>query len=213
MKVNGNSTYVIPRTADAHFGSGESMFGKGVGEREMAELALKFSSPKTERDYRNRALFLVMSRTGLRAKEIVGLTFSNMVRTPEGEAVFCYEKKGGKIGYTMPGEEALQAVREYHEFTGVRSDYFFFSLPNRSMGGQRTPITTTSLRRIVQTWDVRTGRGRLIHPHALRHSVGQRVMDAAGSIAAQKVLGHSSPVTTARFYTRPVYDGLRYLQW
>ncbi|MBE8355692.1 site-specific recombinase, partial [Leptospira interrogans serovar Pomona] len=34
-----------------------------------------------------------------------------------------------------------------------------------------------------------------------------------GSIAAQKVLGHSTPVTTSKFYTKPYFDGSKFLTW
>ncbi|WP_413790051.1 tyrosine-type recombinase/integrase [Leptospira santarosai] len=56
------------------------------------ELVRQFSDPKTERDYRNRALLLLMSKTGLRAKEIVSLKFSQLFQAPSGEMLISYIK-------------------------------------------------------------------------------------------------------------------------
>jgi integrase/recombinase XerC len=60
---------------------------------------------------------------------------------------------------------------------------------------------------------VKTGKRKLASCHSLRHTAGQKVFDAKGSIAAQKLLGHSSPVTTALFYTKPYYDATDSLNW
>ncbi len=44
-----------------------------------------------------------------------------------------------------------------------------------------------------------------------QHTVGIRLLAEAGSIAVQKVLGHSSPITSNKFYTAPLYDASKYL--
>ncbi|PJZ47552.1 tyrosine-type recombinase/integrase [Leptospira saintgironsiae] len=188
------------------------MFGKGLTNESMRELTRRFSKPKTEEDYRNRAIFSILSKTGLRAKELVSLRFSNLVKAPTGETLITFTRKGGKLGFSVLPEESLQAVREYHGILNIKSDIFFLSRPKRNQS-TRTPLTTRSLQRIIGAWDVTTCQGRKVHPHALRHTVGQRMLDKAGSIAAQKVLGHSSPVTTAKFYTKPFLDGSEYLDW
>lgn len=188
------------------------MFGKGLTDKSMRELTNRFSKPKTEEDYRNRAIFSILSKTGLRAKELVSLRFSNLTKAPSGEILVTFIRKGGRLGFAVIPDESLQAVRKYHVACKIKSDMFFLSRPKRNQVN-RTPLTTRSLQRIVGSWDVTTCQGRRVHPHALRHTVGQKMLDTAGSIAAQKVLGHSSPVTTAKFYTKPFVDGSRYLKW
>ncbi|TGL35928.1 site-specific integrase [Leptospira koniambonensis] len=188
------------------------MFGKGLTDQTMQSLSKRFSKPKTEEEYRNRALFSILSKTGLRAKEIVSLRFSKLVKAPTGETLITFIRKGGHLGYAVIPDEALKAVRDYHKASKIQSDMFFLSRPKRNQSN-RTPLTTRSLQRIVGAWDVTTCQGRKVHPHALRHTVGQKLLDKAGSIAAQKVLGHSSPVTTAKFYTKPYFDGRQFLDW
>lgn len=188
------------------------MFGKGLTDQTMHSLFKRFSQPKTEEDYRNRALFSILSKTGLRAKEVVSLRFSNLVKAPTGETLITFTRKGGKLGFSVLPEESLKAVREYHRRFDIKSDIFFLSRPKRNQVN-RTPLTTRSLQRIIGAWDVTTCQGRKVHPHALRHTVGQKMLDKAGSIAAQKVLGHSSPVTTSKFYTQPYFDANKILIW
>ncbi|EMM77309.1 site-specific recombinase, phage integrase family [Leptospira santarosai str. 2000030832] len=178
----------------------------------MKELFDRFSTPVMEEDYRNKALLILISRTGLRAKEVVSLRFSNLLNGPSGEILIQYVKKGGKKGYSVLSEEILSIIRAYHKAYNIESDYFFLSRPKRHQK-QRTQLTTRSLQRIINSWNVTTCQGKKAHPHAIRHTVGQKLLEMAGSIAAQKVLGHSNPITTSKFYTKPYFDGSSYLKW
>lgn len=192
---------------------GESpIFGKGMTDEVMRELKERFTFPMTEEDYRNKAIFLLMSKTGLRAKETVSLRFSGIFKASSGENLIQYVRKGGKKGYSVLSEEIITAVKAYHSIANIISDHFFLSRPKRHQK-TRTPLTTRSLQRIVNSWNVKTCIGRTAHPHAIRHTVGQKLLEKAGSIAAQKVLGHSTPITTSKFYTKPYFDGSSYLEW
>ncbi|TGK17591.1 tyrosine-type recombinase/integrase, partial [Leptospira kmetyi] len=90
-------------------------------------------------------------------------------------------------------------------------DYFFQTLPKRNQT-IRSPLSKRGLQFIVSSWNVKTCQGRNVHCHALRHTVGIRLLSEVGSIAAQKVLGHSSPITTSKFYTLPYFDGSEFLK-
>ncbi|WP_040509944.1 tyrosine-type recombinase/integrase [Leptospira wolffii] len=188
------------------------IFGKGLTDQVMRELKERFSLTMTEEDYRNKAIFLLMSKTGLRAKETVSLRFSGIFKAPSGENLIQYVRKGGKKGYSVLSEEIITAVKAYHNAANIISDHFFLSRPKRHQK-TRTPLTTRSLQRIVNSWNVVTCTGKTAHPHSIRHTVGQKLLEKAGSIAAQKVLGHSTPITTSKFYTKPYFDGSSYLEW
>ncbi|MFA4793243.1 tyrosine-type recombinase/integrase [Leptospira kirschneri] len=192
--------------------SDSSMLGKGLTDLTMLELKRSFAQPIFERDYRNRALFSLLSTTGLRAKEVVSLKFSNLLISSSNETLVKYLKKGGLISYTVITNETLNFIREYHSKTKIKEDYFFLSLPGRNQF-RRSRLTTRGLQLIVNSWGVKTCAGKLVHPHALRHTVGAKLLETSGSIAAQKVLGHSTPVTTSKFYTKPYYDGSKFLTW
>ncbi|MBW0435216.1 tyrosine-type recombinase/integrase [Leptospira yasudae] len=186
-------------------------FAKGLTNETMRKLLNRFSNPITEENYRNRALFLFMPITGLRAKEIVGSKFSDLIEGPSNEILLKYRKKGGKIGFAVLPIDLIKKIREYHSKFQIESDFFFHSLPKRNQN-QRSSISKRGLQFIVSSWNVKTCQGRNVHCHAFRHTVGIRLLQEAGSIAAQKVLGHSSPVTTSKFYTQPFYDGSKHLR-
>ncbi|XDD44059.1 tyrosine-type recombinase/integrase [Leptospira sp. WS60.C2] len=188
------------------------MVGKGLTDATMRELALKFKNPQSERDLRDRLIFLLASSTGLRAKELVNLRFSNVTHSPEGDILVKYRKKGGKLGYTVIHLNILEEIKIYQTFIGEKSDYFLLSLPKKK-NGKRSALSTRGLQWIVNSWDVKTASGKLIHPHALRHTVAQKTFDHFGSIATQKLLGHSSANTTSNYYTRPYFNAGSVLNW
>lgn len=179
-----------------------SAFGKGLSDKTMRDLKKRFSMPITETDYRNRAIFSVMSQTGMRAKEVVSLKFSSILSSPEGEILIKYKKKGGKVAYSVLSEEMISHVMEYHSKFGIRSDFFFHSRPRKNQTN-RKPLSKRGLQYIIESWGVLTLQGRRIHAHSIRHSVGQKLMEKAGSIAVQKVLNHSSPVISSKYYLKP----------
>ncbi|MCR8649123.1 tyrosine-type recombinase/integrase [Leptospira interrogans] len=186
-------------------------FAKGLTNETMKNLLNRFSNPTTEENYRNHALLLFMSITGLRAKEIVGSKFSDLLEGPFGETLLKYRKKGGKIGFAVLPKDLSEIIKNYHSKFLIKSDFFFQSLPKRHQT-KRSPLSKRGLQFIVSSWNVKTCQGRNIHCHALRHTVGIRLLQKAGSIAAQQVLGHSSPITTSKFYTLPYFDGSEFLK-
>lgn len=188
------------------------MFGKGLTDETMSYLIQKFSNPISERDYRNLAIFLILSQTALRAKEAVNLKYSDLLKAPTNETLARYVKKGGRIAYSVISERCLKAVQEYHSKFDLKSDYFFLSLLRRNQI-QRSNLSTRGLQLIVNSWNVTTCSGRISHPHCFRHTVGSKLLETSGSIAAQLTLGHSTPITTSKYYCKPYFDGSKFLTW
>lgn len=190
-----------------------SLFGKGLPDATVRELIEQFSKPLDERTFRDRAILFVALKTALRAQELVQLRWSQAMETPEGDTLFRFLGKAAKVRYAAPGKEALDYVRDYHERFLRNSDHLFLSMPDRGRSNQRHPLSTRGLQKIVAAWDKVTCSGRSVHPHALRHTAVQKAMDLGGSIMAQKLAGHSSPMTTSKFYTRPFVDASSILDW
>ncbi|ALO25284.1 site-specific recombinase, phage integrase domain protein [Leptospira borgpetersenii serovar Ballum] len=82
IKEYQNRRTNVPRRSNPETGL---MLGKGLTDQSVIELSKRFSNPITERDFRNRAFFTLMSQTGLRAKEIISLRFSQLFYAPSGE--------------------------------------------------------------------------------------------------------------------------------
>nr|WP_230457454.1 tyrosine-type recombinase/integrase [Leptospira santarosai] len=192
--------------------SDTTMFGKGLTDETMKYLTQKFENPITERDYRNRAIFLILSQTALRAKEVVSLKFSNLLKAPTNETLARYVKKGGRIAYAVISEKCLQAIQEYHSKFDLKSDYFFLSLLRRNQKW-RSNLTTRGLQLIVNSWEVNTCSGRIVHPHCFRHTAGNKLLSTAGSMAVQTVLSHASVNTGIKYYLNPYFDGSKFLTW
>ncbi|WP_061218681.1 tyrosine-type recombinase/integrase [Leptospira weilii] len=191
---------------------GYTMFGKGLTDETMKYLTKKFANPISERDYRNLAIFLILSQTALRAKEAVNLKFSDLLKAPTNETLARYVKKGGRIAYSVISERCLNAVQEYHSKFDLKSDYFFLSLPRRNQNW-RSNLSTRGLQLVVNSWKVNTCSGKLAHPHCFRHTAGNKLLSTLGTIAVQKVLWHSNVETGARYYLNPYYDGSKHLTW
>lgn len=189
-----------------------SKFGKGLIDSEMKRLKQRFSRPTSEAEWRDKAAFLLMSSTGLRAREIVNLKFSCRVQINSGNIGFEYRRKGGKPYVAIPSREALRTIAEYHRRFGIESDFLLNTLPS-NVDSRRHQMTTRTLQRIIDNWKARRADGKKASPHSFRHTVGQRAFIKAGSIAAQKILGHSSPIITSKFYTLPYFDGSKILKW
>ncbi|WP_438266306.1 tyrosine-type recombinase/integrase [Leptospira alexanderi] len=188
------------------------MFGKGLTDETMKYLTKKFANPVSERDYRNLAIFLILSQTALRAKEAVNLKFSDLLKAPTNETLARYVKKGGRIAYSVISERCVKAVQEYHSKFDLKSDYFFLSLPRRNQNW-RSNLSTRGLQLIVNSWNVNTCSGKRVHPHSLRHTAGTKLLETSGSIAAQLTLGHSSNITTSKYYTKRFYNASMFLTW
>ncbi|MDL5246383.1 tyrosine-type recombinase/integrase [Leptospira weilii] len=191
---------------------GYTMFGKGLTDETMSYLTRKFANPVSERDYRNLAIFLILSQTALRAKETVNLKFSDLLKAPTNETLARYVKKGGRIAYSVISERCLKAVQEYHSKFNLKSDYFFLSLPRRNQNW-RSNLSTRGLQLVVNSWKVNTCSGKSAHPHCFRHTAGNKLLSTLGTIAVQKVLGHANVETGSRYYLNPYYDGSKHLTW
>ncbi|UZN08735.1 site-specific integrase [Leptospira santarosai] len=189
----------------------ETSIFKGLTDESVRTLIERFSSPKTEAEYRNRALLSLMLMTGMRAAEIVSLRFSKLLKAPTNETIISYIKKGGRVAYSVLPDETLNFIREYHAHINIESDYFFLSMPMRNQNN-RSNLRTRGLQKIVNSWGEKTCAGKLIHPHSIRHTSCTKMLEKAGTLAAQRLLNHTSLSSTIK-YTKQYIDGSKYLTW
>ncbi|MEI7014640.1 tyrosine-type recombinase/integrase [Leptospira licerasiae] len=166
-----SSLYPKSEQKDPNF----SLTENRLSEETLEKLYQDFSEPKTEEDYRNRALFLVMQELGLLAMEIVSLKLSDVSKDLSEQSYISYMGKCGKLKSSALSETSLIAVKEYHEKFGIDSDYFFVSRPRKNQKERRN-LTTRGLQLIVNSWNAHTLSGKLIHPQSLRNTVGQRLL-------------------------------------
>lgn len=145
---------------------------------------------------RNRALIMLLYRTGLRISEALDLAMKD-INLEIGALVVLHGK--GDRRRAVGIDEAT--TRELERWLKVRRA---FALP-----GGRAPIFCTLqgkrvdpsyVRRLLPRLGKKAGIEKRIHPHGLRHSLASEL--AAEGLPAnliQKVLGHTSLRTTSRY--------------
>ncbi|MDR2552456.1 MAG: tyrosine recombinase [Treponema sp.] len=174
-------------------------------EREMAVFA---DLPEKEGilwPLRDKALILSMYSAGLRISELVSLSVKDL---EDGCRTARVTGKGGKERYVFFSDEASLAMEEYLSARKVRirveapTDRLFI---NRRGG----PISVPGVRWIIGRYGDRTGLGKHVHPHALRHSFATHLVNSGCDVRlVQELLGHASISTTQR-YTHVDMEHLR----
>jgi len=147
----------------------------------------------TIRDVRDRALFMLMLRCGLRVQEVADLTV---------EAVDCQRKqvlvskgKGGKDRIVYVSEDARSALLAYLSERSAKGKSLFL-VQKGTMKGQ--PL---SVRGIQKRMEYYARKSRLnVSCHRLRHTMATQLLNADADLATiQDLLGHGQITTTQRY--------------
>lgn len=150
-------------------------------------------------DLRDRAMLELFYSSGLRLSELAGLNTGDVNFST---ALVKLRGKGKKERIVPVGDPALIAMRKYLDATQeqrkqnaqvIEHEAFFLN----ARGGR---ITTRSIARIVDAATAKSGIGRKISPHALRHSFATHLLNAGADLRSiQEMLGHESLSTTQKY--------------
>jgi integrase/recombinase XerC len=168
-------------------------------EDEMAEFAALPDSAGILWSERDKALILSMYSAGLRISEVVSLGMENMSSNMEEAKI---TGKGGKQRYVFFSDEAVTAIKEYLpqraarlRMTGIKEKKGALFISRRGR-----PISIPGVRWILSRYAQRSGIGKNIHPHSLRHSFATHMVNSGCDVrVVQEMLGHSSLSTTQRY--------------
>ena len=148
---------------------------------------------------RNLAMLELFYSSGLRLAELAGLDEDDVNFSA---ALVKVRGKGKKERIVPVGKRALEALKRYLSATEDTRRKLF----REGMGGalflneRGGRITTRSIARIVDTATVKSGIGRKISPHALRHSFATHLLAAGADLRSiQEMLGHESLSTTQKY--------------
>ncbi len=198
--------------------------GNGRGKRlpevltteELAAL-VKQANRRSPTGARNLAMLLCMGRCGLRVGEVVAL----QTKDATADALHVWRGKGAK-DRTVPLDtqtaQAIDAWREVRRRLGIRAHTLFTTITEREEGEAcprgvavsaattaGKPVASAYVRQMVTRYTQRTEIGKRVSPHTLRHTAATTWLRAGFNLReVQKLLGHSSPVTT-EIYTH-VFD-------
>jgi integrase/recombinase XerC len=165
---------------------------------EMFEL-LKAQDESSVLSLRNRAMLEIFYSSGLRLSELAGL---DLIDLDFNQKLIKVRGKGRKERIVPVGGPALKAVQEYLGKIGeIRKDTSgdIFKKP-LFLNARGERITTRSIARIVNEITSKSGIGRKISPHALRHSFATHLLNAGADLRSiQELLGHESLSTTQKY--------------
>jgi integrase len=157
--------------------------------------------------YRDRAILMLLSRTGQRIGDwspvagrhgILGMELEEVDRKRRFITV---RLKGARDQHRVPVTDDFWPISEEYLRTERRAAPDVHAVWIASRKGQGKPLRYASfesaLRYIGRRADIS------VHPHLFRHTLAQGVLETTGNIkVAQEILGHSHLSTTADLYLR-----------
>ncbi|MDR2135046.1 MAG: tyrosine-type recombinase/integrase [Treponema sp.] len=167
-------------------------------EPEMARFAVLPETAGILWPSRDKALILVMYSAGLRISELVSLSLPRLEPNLGGGRVI---GKGNKERFVFFSDEAREALAIYLperqnriKADGKQPEDRLFV--NRNGGA----ISIPGVRWIIARYAERSGLGKHIHPHSLRHSFATHLVNSGCDVrVVQELLGHASLSTTQRY--------------
>lgn len=149
---------------------------------------------KAIEDERDRAMFMLMLRCGLRVDEVAQLTIDGIeYRTRQ---IFVFNGKGSKDRIVYMSEDARSALRVYLKKRERSKAKRVFLVQKGPLTGK--PISVRGIQKRMETYAKKTGIP--VSCHHLRHTMATQLLNAdADLVTIQDLLGHSRVTTTQRY--------------
>ena len=144
-------------------------------------------------DVRDRAMFMLMLRCGLRVQEIADLTVDAI--DLQRKQIFVSKGKGGKDRIVYASEDARSALLAYLAKRSAKGKSLFL-VQKGTMRGQ--PLSVRGIQKRVESY---ARKSRLnVSCHRLRHTMATQLLNADADLATiQDLLGHGQITTTQRY--------------
>ena len=145
-------------------------------------------------NHRDRAIFMVMLRCGLRVEEVANLTLAAL-DLPRHQ-LFVYHGKGAKDRIVYISSDAYQALTKYLKVRPSSRAKKLFLVEKGSYKGR--PISVRGIQKRMEYYARKVGIK--ISCHQLRHTMATQLLNAdADLVTIQDLLGHSRIKTTQRY--------------
>jgi site-specific recombinase XerD len=155
------------------------------------EVLKLFEVIKTRRD---RAMFMLMLRTGLRVEEVSRLTLGAV--DLKGNKIFVHQGKGGKDRVVYISLDAHWALVEYLSHRPATRSKGLFLVEKGICRGR--PISVRGIQKRIEYY--RGKAGLKVSCHQLRHTMATQLLNAdTGLSTIQDLLGHELIATTQRY--------------
>jgi len=143
---------------------------------------------------RDRAIFMLMLRCGLRLEEVANLTIA-AIDLPRSQ-LFIYDGKGGKDRVVYMSIDALNALSTYLKKRPSMRVKKVFLVEKGSYRGR--PISMRGIQKRMEYYAKKAGLK--VSCHQLRHTMATQLLNAdADLVIIQDLLGHNQIRTTQRY--------------
>ncbi len=161
----------------------------------------------TAGSYRDKAILMLLSRTGQRIGDwsavagrhgILGMELEDVDRK---QRFITVRLKGTRDHHRVPVTDDFWPLYEEYLRTERRAEPDVHAIWIASRKGRGKPLRYASFESALRYIGRKAGIS--VHPHLFRHTLAQGVLDTTGNIkVAQEILGHSHLSTTADLYLR-----------
>ncbi|HET7853328.1 MAG TPA: tyrosine recombinase XerC [Candidatus Methylomirabilis sp.] len=156
---------------------------------------------------RDRAILELFYASGIRVGELVDLAVEDMDLEQRLAKVRGKGRKERIVPIGRPAVEALRAYLAVRE--SLQGGKIVGMAGSARLGGHRTPLflnrrggqlTSRSVERLLEKYLKKSGMGKAITPHGLRHSFATHLLQAGADLRViQELLGHARLSTTQRY--------------
>jgi site-specific recombinase XerD len=144
-------------------------------------------------DVRDRAMFMLMLRCGLRVEEVAHLTVDAVEYQRRQLVVSCGKGKKDRIVYMS--EDARSALEAYLSKRSSKAEGLFL-VQKGPMKGK--PISVRGIQKRIEYYARKSGL--MVSCHQLRHTMATQLLNADADLATiQDLLGHGQITTTQRY--------------
>lgn len=144
---------------------------------------------------RNRALFVVLWRSGLRISEALALEPRDL--NEHAGTIHVRHGKGDKARFSGMDPAAFD---ELQAWLSLRARYpagpLFCVIEGPSRGGL---MRSAYVRVVLKEYATRAGIEKRVHPHGFRHTLAMEIAEEMPMHYVQRQLGHTSLATTANY--------------
>ena len=206
-----------PKTINCHFGCIHAFYDYLIEDERMSlinpvrknyRLRLPRPLPKHLRDEqvavlfndisdtRDRAMFMLMLRCGMRVEEVARLTADAIEN--RRRQLYVLNGKGSKDRVVYLSEDALSALEAYMQKRKWSKEKRVFLVQKGPLKGK--PISVRGIQKRMECYAHKTGIQ--VSCHHLRHTMATQLLNAdADLVTIQDLLGHSK-ITTTQCYCR-----------
>jgi site-specific recombinase XerD len=144
-------------------------------------------------DLRDRAMFMLMLRCGLRVQEVAELTVDAVEYGRR--QIFVFHGKGAKDRVVYMSEDARSALLAYLEKRSSKARGLFL-VQKGPMRGK--PLSVRGIQKRIEYYARKSGLN--VSCHRLRHTMATQLLNADADLATiQDLLGHGQITTTQRY--------------